>query len=280
MPQMPTLVDMLKAGVHFGHQKSRWHPKMEQYLFGSRNGVHVIDLDKTQEELEKALTYVKDLAAKGKVILFVGTKRQARALVQAAAESCGMPFLTERWIGGLLTNFDEFRRRLKKYKTLKDMAATGEIEKYTKKEQSTLKKQIAKMDKYLAGLVTVDKIPDALYITDVRVEKTAVTEARRVHVPIVAVCDSNVDPTKVQYPIPSNDDAVNAIKLIADLIAAAVNEGKVEFEKNKAAMKNTKKDEVAGKPVFAKAATTKEAVPEKDKPVKKERRSIKKQEAV
>ena len=280
MPQMPTLVDMLKAGVHFGHQKSRWHPKMEQYLFGSRNGVHVIDLDKTQEELEKALTYVKDLAAKGKVILFVGTKRQARTLVQAAAESCGMPFLTERWIGGLLTNFDEFRRRLKKYKTLKDMAATGEIEKYTKKEQSTFKKQIAKMDKYLAGLVTVDKIPDALYITDVRVEKTAVTEARRVHVPIVAVCDSNVDPTKVQYPIPSNDDAVKAIKLIADLIAAAVNEGKVEFEKNKAAMKNTKKDEVAGKPVFAKAVMTKEAVPEKDKPVKKERRSIKKQEAV
>ncbi len=231
MAQIPSLLDMLKAGVHFGHQKSRWHPKMEQYLFGARNGVHIIDLDKTTEELEKSLDFVKTLAAKGKIVLFVGTKRQARDIVKAAAESCEMPYLVERWIGGLLTNFDEFKRRLKKYKSIQNMFDTGEIEKYTKKEQVAFKKQLEKMDKYLKGLVNLETIPDALYIADVRVEKTAVTEARRTHIPTVAVCDSNVDPTKIDHPIPGNDDAVNSIKLVATLIAEAINEGKADAAK-------------------------------------------------
>lgn len=270
MIKMPTLLEMLKAGVHFGHQKSRWHPKMEQFLFGARNGVHVIDLDRTTEELMKALEFSKSLAAKGGVILFVGTKRQAREIIKEAAEKCGMPFLTERWIGGLVTNFDEFKRRLKKYKGLKEMFETGEIEKYTKKEQVSFKKQIEKMDKYLAGLVNLNQIPDALYIADLRVEKTAATEAKRVGVPMIAVCDSNVDPTKVDYPIPANDDAVNAIKMIVDLFADAILEGKAEFEKNKANIKNEKPS-----PVEKLSASKAE-----EKPVKKERRSIKKQEAV
>jgi small subunit ribosomal protein S2 len=235
MSKTPTLLELLKAGAHFGHQTSRWHPKMQEYLFGQRGGVHIIDLDKTIIELQKALSYVKTLAATGKVILFVGTKRQARQAVKTAAEKCGSPYLVERWIGGLLTNFSECQRRLKKYASFKEMFKTKEIEKYTKREQGQYKKQLERMDKYLVGLADLEAIPAALYIADLRVEKTAVTEAGRVGVPIVAVCDSNVNPTKAAYPIPANDDAVNSIKLFADLMAEAVNEGKAEFEKKQVA---------------------------------------------
>ncbi len=260
MSKMPTLLEMLKAGVHFGHQKSRWHPKMEQYIFGVRNGVHIIDLEKTQEQLEKALNYVKNLAAKGQVILFVGTKRQAREITKAAAISCEMPYLVERWIGGLLTNFDEVKRRLKKYHNLKEMFASGEIEKYTKKEQVTMKKQLEKLDKYLIGLTSLDKMPDALYIADMRTEKTALAEAERTEVPTVAVCDTNVNPEQVNYAIPANDDAVNSIKLIVEMVAEAVKEGRKEFEK--------KKLERA------------QAEPVKHDAVKIERRALKKDESV
>lgn len=260
MSKMPTLLEMLKAGVHFGHQKSRWHPKMEQYIFGVRNGVHIIDLEKTQEQLEKALNYVKNLAAKGQVILFVGTKRQAREITKAAAISCEMPYLVERWIGGLLTNFDEVKRRLKKYHNLKEMFASGEIEKYTKKEQVTMKKQLEKLDKYLIGLTSLDKMPDALYIADMRTEKTALAEAERTEVPTVAVCDTNVNPEQVNYAIPANDDAVNSIKLIVDMVAEAVNEGRKEFEKKK--LERAKEE------------------PVKHDAVKIERRALKKDESV
>ena len=260
MTKIPTLLEMLKAGVHFGHQKSRWHPKMEQFIFGARNGVHIIDLEKTQEQLEKALNYVKNLAAKGQVILFVGTKRQAREITKEAAISCEMPYLVERWIGGLLTNFDEVKRRLKKYHNLKEMFASGEIEKYTKKEQVTMKKQLEKLDKYLIGLTSLDKMPDALFIADMRTEKTALAEAERTEVPTVAVCDTNVNPEQVNYAIPANDDAVNSIKLITDLIAEAVKEGKKEFE-------NKKLERAQAEPVKRDA-------------VKIERRALKKDESV
>ncbi len=256
MFNIPSLLEMLKAGAHFGHQHSRWHPKMEQYIFGSRNGVHVINLERTQEDLVKALEYAKDLAAKGKVVLFVGTKRQAQVPVKTAAESCGMPFLTERWVGGLLTNFSEAKDRLKKYRNLKDQVATGEIEKYTKKEQVELKKKLAKMDKYLNGLVKMDKLPDALYVADMREAKTAVAEANRMNIPVIGVCDTNVNPEKAEYVIPANDDAVNSIKMIAGLVAEAINAGKADWEKNKAA--EVKKVEVP----------------------KVERRAIKKEESV
>lgn len=278
MQNIPSLVEMLEAGVHFGHQKSRWHPKMAQYLLGSRNGVHVIDLDKTVEALNTSLEFVKTLASKGKVILFVGTKRQARGPIKAAAESCGMPFLTERWIGGLVTNFEEFKRRMKKYKSLKEMIATGEIEKYVKKEQVAIKKEVEKMDRYLSGLTGLENIPDAIYIADLRVEKTALAEAERVKVPIVAVCDSNVDPTKVEYPIPANDDAVNSIKMIVGLVAAAINEGKDIYEKNKAEMPVEKKP-IAKMQTLAseKSAPAKAAAEKSGKP---ERRALKKEVAI
>lgn len=256
MLKMPTLVDMLKAGVHFGHQSSRWHPKMEPYIFGIRNGVHIINLEKTEEELAKTLEYLRSLTREGKTVLFVGTKRQAREIVQSAAEKCGMPYLVERWIGGLLTNFDECKRRLKKYKSLKEQFETREIEKYTKKEQTALKKQVEKMDKYLKGLVSLEKLPDAIYIADLRIEKTAVTEARKIHVPIVAVCDTNVDPTKATYVIPANDDAVNSIKMITELVSDAVSEGKKEFEAKK------------------------QVVVKESESIKKEKRALKKEESI
>jgi len=264
-------MEMLKAGAHFGHRSGRWHPKMAQYIFGVRNGIHVLDLEKTAEEIQKTLDFVKGLTAKGKNILFVGTKRQARDLVIAAAKSCDMPYINERWIGGLLTNFDEMRRRLKKYNTLKAEVASGEIEKYTKKEQVDFKKLLAKMDRYLIGLAKLEKMPDALYIADLRMEKTAVTEANRVHVPIVAVCDTNVNPEKAQYIIPANDDAVSSIKMMAELVAAAVNEGKAEYEKEKAnAPKEVIKKPETSAPVAAKAAPVRS----------KERRALRKDSSI
>ena len=251
---------MLKAGVHFGHQKSRWHPKMKESIFGVRNGVHIINLEVTLGKLKEALDYVRNLASKGQVILFVGTKRQAREIIKEAAQKCGSPYLVERWIGGLLTNFDEVKRRLKKYHGLKDQFATGEIEKYTKKEQVEFKKQLERMDKYLIGLTALDRMPDALYIADMRTEKTALAETARTELPVVAVCDSNTDPTKVNYAIPANDDAVNSIKMIADLIAEAIIEGKAEFEKKRA-------ERVKEEPV-------------KHDAVKKENRALKKEESI
>ncbi|MBU1613356.1 30S ribosomal protein S2 [Patescibacteria group bacterium] len=196
MHKIPSIMEMLKAGAHFGHRSGRWHPKMAKYIFGVRNGIHVLDLEKTAEEIQKTLEYVKNLVAKGKNILFIGTKRQARELVIEAAKSCDMPYINERWIGGLLTNFEEMKRRLRKYNTLKAEVASGEIEKYTKKEQVDFKKLLAKMDRYLIGLAKLEKLPDALYIADLRTEKTAVTEANKTNVPIVAVCDTNVNRKK------------------------------------------------------------------------------------
>lgn len=266
MVKLPTLAEMLAAGVHFGHQTSRWHPKMKEHIYGARNGVHIINLENTLVELEKALNYVKTLTGEGKVILFVGTKRQAREHVRQAAEKCGAPYLSERWIGGMLTNFDEVRKRLKRYKDLKEQFATGEVEKYTKKEQSNLKKILAKAEKYLIGLTNLEKMPDALYIADMRTEKTALAEARRTSVPVVAISDSNTDPTKVAYAVPANDDAINSIKMMADLVAEAVNEGKAEWEKKRTAIKEA-------------AAKEAEAMKKAEEP-KKERKAIKKEESI
>jgi small subunit ribosomal protein S2 len=276
MAKLPTLLELLKAGAHFGHQQSRWHPKMEPFIFGARGGVHIVDLDKTLVELEKALAYLKNLASEGKVVLFVGTKRQTREYIKAAAEACGMPFLVERWIGGLLTNFEEMKRRLRKYSGMKGEIASGEVEKYTKKEQAKFKKELEKMDRYLIGLTTLERLPDALYVADMRTEKTALAEATRKQVPIVAVCDTNVDPSDVDYPIPGNDDAVNSIKLFADLMAEAINEGKKEFEKKKLEKLEAAKNEKPVPGVF-KPAQGGSAPAQSVKTDKPERRALRKE---
>ncbi len=230
---IPSILEMLQAGVHFGHQTSRWHPKMKDFIYTDRNNIHVIDLEKTQAQLESVLPEIKKMAAEGKQILFVSTKPQAREVVKAAAIECGMPFLTDRWLGGMLTNFGEIKKLVKKYNTLKEEQATGELEKYTKKEQLDIAKELEKMDIYLGGLAKLEKMPDALFLPSMQREKTAVMEANRMHVPIIAVCDTNANPEKADLVIPANDDAVNSIKMIVNLVAQAVKEGKVEGEKAK-----------------------------------------------
>jgi small subunit ribosomal protein S2 len=241
--KIPSIMEMLQAGVHFGHQVSRWHPKMEKYIFTERNGVHVLHLEETRKQLEEVLPQIKQMAAEGKQILFVTTKPQALDIVKQAAESCGAPFLVGRWLGGLLTNFPEMRKLINSYKKLKGEQASGELERYTKKEQVDIAKKLEKMDKMLAGLVTVDKLPDAVFIPALQREKTSVTEARAMNVPVIAICDTNSNPEKADYVIPANDDAVNSITMIVNLVAEAIKEGKVEFEKRQ------KENKMAAAPV-------------------------------
>jgi small subunit ribosomal protein S2 len=229
--KIPTLLEMLQAGAHFGHQLSRWHPKMKPYIFGERNGVHIINLEKTQKELEKTLDAVKDMAADGKQILFITTKPQAREIVKKAAEECGMPYLVDRWIGGMLTNFSEIRKLIKKYIGLKEQEANGELERYTKKERVRISKELAKMDETLVGLTSLDHIPDAVFVPSLQREKTAVTEANRMDIPVIGVVDTNANPGKADYIIPSNDDAIKSIEMMVRLVAGAVMEGKKEYEK-------------------------------------------------
>ena len=231
--KIPTILEMLQAGVHFGHQVSRWHPKMKNFIFTNRNGVHVIDLEKTQDKIKETLDVVKNLAAEGKVILFVTTKPQARDIVKQAAIDCGMPYLVDRWLGGLLTNFFEIKKLLKKYNSLKEQQANGELEKYTKKEQLEIFKKLEKMDKILVGLAKLGKIPDAIFIPALQREKTAVTEANKMQITTIGICDTNANPMKTDYFIPANDDAVKAITMMVNLVSEAIKEGKEEYDKKK-----------------------------------------------
>lgn len=233
MLKLPSILEMLQSGVHFGHQVSRRHPKMNQYIFGERNGVHVIDLEKTKAKLEEVLAAVKKMAAEGRVVLFASTKPQARDIVKQAAIDCGMPYLVERWLGGLITNFSEIKKLIQKYNTMKEEQASGEWEKYTKKEQIDFAKKLETMHVSLAGLSSLTKLPDALFIPSLHGEKTAVTEANKTNVAIIGVADTNANPNKATFVIPANDDAVNSIKMIVGLVAEAVKAGREEWEKAK-----------------------------------------------
>jgi len=229
--KIPSILEMLQAGVHFGHQVSRWHPKMKPFIFTERNGVHVIDLEKTQIKLKETLEAVKTLAAQGKIILFVTTKPQARDIVKQAAIDCDMPYLVDRWIGGMLTNFSEIKKMIKKYNDLKEKQASGELERYTKKEQLDYSKEIESMEKYLGGLSKLTKMPDIVFIPALQKEKTAVVEANKMNVSIIGIADSNANPDKAEYFVPANDDAVNSIRLMVEAVAGAVKEGRAEMAK-------------------------------------------------
>ncbi len=224
--KLPSILEMLQAGVHFGHQKSRWHPKMKPYIYTDRNGVHVIDLEKTQVKLQETLAAITRMVSEGKTILFVTTKPQARDIVKAAAIDCGMPYLTDRWIGGMLTNFPEIHRMIMSYVSLKKQQEAGELGKYTKKEQLEINKKLEKQDQSLGGLVTLTKMPDAIFLPSLQREKTAVTEAGKTGVEIIGITDTNANPLKADYIIPANDDAVKSITLMVNLVAEAVKEGK------------------------------------------------------
>lgn len=231
MPNLPSLTDMMKTGMHFGHQVSRWHPKMAEYIFGSRSGVHIIDLEKTQAQLEDALTTVKEVTSRGGVVLFVGTKTQAKSIVKKYAENCGMPYVTERWLGGTLTNFKQINATVKRLKMLKDQKEKGELKKYTKKEQLMLEREIVDITHKLGGIENMTRVPEAMFVVDVRNEKTAIQEANFTNTKVIAMCDTNVNPQGVTKVIPSNDDAVKSIDLICSLVCDAVKEGKAHAAK-------------------------------------------------
>ncbi len=226
MYQIPTIVELLEAGAHFGHRTGKWNPKMAPFIFGERKGVHIINIEATRKYLVDALKYVEDLVAGGGVIVFVGTKKQSKLIIEKYAKECGMPFISERWLGGTLTNFAQIFQVIKKYKTLKERFEKGEMKRYTKKEQSIFQKELAKLEKFVGGLSTLTKLPECIYIVDARWDDTAVREANRKRVPIVALCDTNVDPYKIMRPIPANDDATKTIELMTKLISDAVQAGR------------------------------------------------------
>ena len=221
-----TMKSLLEAGVHFGHQKRRWNPKMKKYIFVERSGIYIIDLQKTLECLDKAARAVKAAVADGKAVLFVGTKKQAKDVFKDEAKRCGMPYVTERWLGGMLTNFTTIFERIKELERLEKMRDTGEINKLTKKEGLLIEREITRLLVHLSGVRTMKKVPDLVFVVDVAREATAVHEANLRNIPVVALVDTNCDPRGVDYVIPSNDDAIRAIKLLVGKIAEAVLEGK------------------------------------------------------
>lgn len=216
--KLPTAQELLEAGAHFGHKKSNWHPKMEQYIFGTRNDIHIFDLEKTLDKLKEAAFFLREALIRGELILFVGTKPAAKSIVKEAAGELNMPFVSEKWLGGTLTNFKTVTKRLQYLKKLEEEEKSGVWEKYVKKEKLQLQKKIAKLNKQLEGIKNLVRLPGALFVTDVKTDNIALREAKKIGIPIVAICDTNVDPSMVDYVIPVNDDAVPALKIIMDMI--------------------------------------------------------------
>lgn len=217
---------LLESGVHFGHQTRRWNPKMDKYIFTERNGIYIIDLQKTVKLINKAHDFVKEMASDGKTILFVGTKKQAQETVKIEAERCGMPYVNQRWLGGMLTNFKTIKLRVARLNELEDMEEEGLFEVLPKKEVIQLKKERDKLYRFLGGIRDMKKLPDVVYITDPRKEAIAVAEARKLNIPVVSIVDTNCDPDLIDYIIPGNDDAIRAVKLITNVIANAILAGK------------------------------------------------------
>ncbi|MCR5663312.1 MAG: 30S ribosomal protein S2 [Oscillospiraceae bacterium] len=221
-----SMKQLLEAGVHFGHQTRRWNPKMAQYIYTERNGIYIIDLQKTVKKLEEAYSFVRELAANGESILFVGTKKQAQDAIKEESEKVGQFYVNARWLGGMLTNFKTMRTRIDRLAQLRKMEADGTFAMLPKKEVIKHQGEIAKLEKYLGGVKDMKKLPGALFVVDPRKEHNAIAEARKLHIPIVAIVDTNCDPDEVDYVIPANDDAIRAIRLIAATMANAVQEGR------------------------------------------------------
>ena len=221
-----SMKQLLEAGVHFGHQTRRWNPKMAEYIFTERNGIYIIDLQKTVKKLEEAYMFVRDIAAEGNEILFVGTKKQAQDSIKEEAARCEMPYVNARWLGGMLTNFTTIKRRIKRLGQLQAMREDGTFELLPKKEAAKLELEIEKLEKYLGGITEMKKQPAAMFIVDPRKERIAVAEAKKLGIPIIAIVDTNCDPDEIDYVIPGNDDAIRAVKLIAGAMADAVLEGR------------------------------------------------------
>src|SRR3989344_1100595 len=226
-----SMKSLLEAGVHFGHQTRSWNPKMAKYIFGSRNNIHIIDLSKTVKELKKALKYVRDLAVEGQGVLLVGTTKQSQEAILEAANKCGMPYINERWLGGTLTNFNTIQKSIGRLKEIERMKQEKILDVLSKKEKSRLEKARLRLEKSLHGVKDMSELPEALFIVDPMVEMTAVMEARKLEIPVVAVCDTNCDPDLIDYAIPGNDDAIRSVKLFCTYVADAILEGKIVREK-------------------------------------------------
>ncbi len=222
-----SLLELLKSGAHFGHKASRWNPKMKPFIFSTRNNIHIIDLEKTRNSLQKAVSFVAEVAKSGGVVLFIGTKRQSRDVVKQQAESCGMPYVNLRWLGGTFTNFRTIQKTVRKLEKLQSRKDSPDFEqKYTKKERLLIEREIEKLTKLFSGIKDMKKTPQAVFITDIHHDKIALTEARKMKVPVIAITDTNTDPSLVDYAIPANDDAVAAVSLITQVIAEAINANK------------------------------------------------------
>ncbi len=221
-----SLAQMMESGVHFGHQTRRWNPKMSQYIFGARNGVHIIDLVQTAELMENAYSYMRNAAEQGKKFLFIGTKRQAAGIIAQEANRCGAYYINQRWLGGMLTNWTTVKTRVERLKELERLEETGELDLRPKKEGSMLRREMLKLQKYLGGIKSMRKIPDVVIIVDQRREYNAVQECLKLNIPIVSLLDTNCDPDVVDIPIPANDDAIRSIKLIVGKLADAIYEGR------------------------------------------------------
>ena len=230
MPEV-TMKELLEAGVHFGHQTRKWNPKMAPYIYGRRNGIHIIDLQKTAEDFKRALDFLKEVVANGGEVLFVGTKKQAKEIIKEEATRCGMPYVNNRWLGGTLTNFEMIRRSVEKLIELEEMRNSSEWEILSKKEQSRLEKRLKKLQKNLEGIKEMVELPKAIFVIDSVHEEIPIKEARKLGIPIVAVVDTNADPDLVDYPIAGNDDAIRAIKLFCSKAADAIIEGREERER-------------------------------------------------
>lgn len=231
MTKIPSLEEMLHAGMHFGHRTSRWHPKMKPFIFTERNGLYIIDLQKSQKQLEVALDFMSNLVKENKNILFVGTKKQVQKPMKELALEINMPFVVGKWLGGCLTNFTVIKKSIKKYLKLKEDQASGKFDRYTKKEKLNFEREIKKMDERLGGLSDLNKLPDALFIWDIKEEKTAISEAKKKSIPVIGICDTNVNPEEVNYPIACNDDSTKTINLILNTIKETLQGVKKEIKK-------------------------------------------------
>jgi len=227
-----SIKELLEAGVHFGHQTNRWNPKMKKYLFGERNGIYIIDLQKTLKKFREAYAFVRDLAAGGGTMLFIGTKKQAQDTVFDEASRCSMFYVNQRWLGGTLTNFETIRKSIARLKKIEEMKEAGEYERLPKKEALELDRERQKLEKALIGIKAMEQLPSAVFIIDPRKERIAVAEAQRLGIPIVAIVDTNCDPTGIDYPVPGNDDAIRAVRLITSRIADAILEGRGTLAKD------------------------------------------------
>ena len=222
--------ELLEAGVHFGHQTKRWNPKMKRFIFDARNGIHIIDLSKTVAGLEAACDFLTTTVGKGGRVLFVGTKKQAQEAVKETAKECGQYYVTERWLGGTLTNFQTVKRSIARLKQIERMEADGTINNYVKQEQSVLRREAARLFKYFDGIRSMEKFPAAMFVVDIKREHNAVAEARRLKIPVVAIVDTNCDPDMADYPIAGNDDAIRSVRMILNTVGQTVTQARAEYE--------------------------------------------------